>query len=183
MNPVSAWAATPLLCCFALLQRFGFRGARRLQFAVYLLVGGISFWVDIGTFLIFRRLQMPVLAASAASFIVATLANYGLCRAMVFRGGRFSRTEEIARLFCVASVGLGLNSAVVWCLAVQLGVDPTLSKVLAVLPVLAWNYWGRRLLVFDAAMAQSIADFAAGVGPSSSATASRRHVRTGTTDK
>ena len=38
----------------------------------------------------------------------------------------------------------------VWLLAEVL-LDPTLSKVLAVLPVLAWNYLGRRSIVFDGA--------------------------------
>jgi len=52
-------------------------------------------------------------------------------------------------LFTIAAVGLGLNSAMVWFLAEILGTAPTLAKILAVFPVLAWNYLGRRSIVFD----------------------------------
>jgi len=53
------------------------------------------------------------------------------------------------RLFGIAVIGLALNSAMVWLLAEILGVDPTLAKILAVFPVFAWNYLGRRTIVFD----------------------------------
>ena len=81
--------------------------------------------------------------------MTATLVNYLLCCALVFRRGRFSRREEILRLFVNALIGLGLNSAVVWLLAEILSFDPTLAKILAVFPVFAWNYLGRRRIVFD----------------------------------
>lgn len=66
--------------------------------------------------------------------------------------------QEISRLFLVALIGVALNSAVVWILAEFVRLDPTLAKVLAVLPVLAWNYVGRRLMVFDSALTQGVAE-------------------------
>jgi putative flippase GtrA len=71
-----------------------------------------------------------------------------LSRAFVFRSGRFSRPEEVSRFFVIAVVGVGLNSSAVWLLAGVLAVDPTLAKMLAVFPVIAWNYLGRRSIVF-----------------------------------
>ena len=85
------------------------------------------------------------------SFVTATLVNYFLCCGFVFRSGRFSRPEEIVRLFIIALVGLGLNTAAVLFLAKILRLDPTLAKILAVFPVFAWNYFGRRTAVFDGA--------------------------------
>ena len=92
-------------------------------------------------------MQLAVLPASAVSFVTATLVNYLLCRAFVFRSGRFSRPEEVSRLFVVAVIGLGLNSAAVWLIA-GVGANPTLATVLALFPVIAWNYMGRRSMVF-----------------------------------
>jgi putative flippase GtrA len=120
-----------------------------LQFMLYAVVGGICFTIDIVGFVFLRYFGMAILAASAASFVTATIANYLLCCVLVFRSGRFSRGEELLRLFTIAVIGLSLNSAVVWILAEIVGLDATLSKVLAVLPVLAWNYLGRRSMVFD----------------------------------
>jgi putative flippase GtrA len=120
-----------------------------LQFILYSVVGGICFTIDIAGFVLLRYLGMAILAASAVSFVTATIANYLLCCALVFRSGRFSRGEELLRLSTIAIIGLSLNSAVVWTLAELLRLDPTLAKVLAVFPVLAWNYLGRRSMVFD----------------------------------
>jgi len=119
------------------------------QLALYLVVGGICFCIDIGGFIVLRYFGLATLTASATSFVTATLVNYLLCCALVFRRGRFSRHAEIFRLFVIALIGLGLNSAVVWLLAEVLSFDPTLAKILAVFPVFAWNYLGRRWVVFD----------------------------------
>ncbi len=128
-----------------------------LQLMLYLFVGGICFCIDIGGFILIRHLIVSILIASAISFVAATVANYLLCCAFVFRSGRFSRPEEMFRLFVIAVVGLGLNSAVVWLLAERLEFPPTLAKILAVLPVFAWNYLGRRTIVFDGALSPTMA--------------------------
>jgi putative flippase GtrA len=120
-----------------------------LQVGLYFIVGGICFCIDIAGFIALRSLNLPILTASVLSFVTATLVNYLLGCSVVFRSGRFSRPEEIVRLFIIALVGLGLNTAVVLLLAKVLRLDPTLAKILAVFPVFAWNYLGRRAMVFD----------------------------------
>jgi putative flippase GtrA len=128
-----------------------------LQVLMYLIVGGICFCIDIGGFiLICEFVAVSILIASAMSFTTATLVNYLLCCAFVFRRGRFSRSQEMLRLFVIAIVGLGLNSTVVWLLAERLEVPPTLAKILAVLPVFAWNYLGRRSIVFDGGLSPTM---------------------------
>jgi putative flippase GtrA len=127
------------------------------QLGLYLIVGGICFFVDVGGFVLLRLSKLPILTASALSFATATFVNYLLCCGFVFRGGRFSRQEEIVRLFMIAVVGLGLNTAVVLVLAKILRLDPTLAKILAVFPVFAWNYLGRRAMVFDGSPPAAVA--------------------------
>jgi putative flippase GtrA len=120
-----------------------------LQLILYFIIGGICFCIDVGGFVALRLCKLPILTASVLSFVTATLVNYLLCCGFVFRTGRFSRPEEIVRLFMIAFVGLGLNTAVVLLLAKIVQFDPTLAKILAVFPVFAWNYLGRRAMVFD----------------------------------
>lgn len=118
------------------------------QFGWYLVVGGVAFWVDIGAFVVLYQLWLPVLAASMTSFILATLVNYYLCYRLAFTRGRYSRLAEIARLFVVAVIGLGLNSLCVWALVSHLPMPPVVAKVLAVPVVLGWNFLGKRQIVF-----------------------------------
>ena len=56
-----------------------------MQFFLYLIVGGLSFLVEIGVFVALRRAAMPVIAASVASYVVATLANYLLSILLAFQ--------------------------------------------------------------------------------------------------
>ena len=119
----------------------------RIQFASYLVVGGIAFLTELATFLALLAADVSVIPASIASFIVATAANYALSRRIAFARKPISGGDEIARFLLVAGVGLVLNTGVVWTLLL-LGLPATIAKVAAVAPVLAWNFLGRRLFVF-----------------------------------
>jgi putative flippase GtrA len=120
-----------------------------MQFFLYLIVGGLSFIVEISVFVALRRAAMPVIPASVVSFLVATAANYLFSVLLAFQRGRFRRHIELMRFSTVVLVGLGLNTALVWCFAYPLAIPPTIAKIAAVPFVLAWNYLGRRALVFD----------------------------------
>ena len=120
-----------------------------MQFSLYLIVGGLSFIVEISTFLALHRAAMPVILASMASFIVATLANYLLSIMLAFERGRFRRQVEMTRFLIVVLVGLLLNTMVVGIFAYPLAIQPTVAKIAAVPIVLTWNYLGRRRFVFD----------------------------------
>ena len=121
-----------------------------MQFFLYLVVGGLSFLVEIATFIALRWAAMPIIPASVTSFIVATIANYLLSIVLAFQRGRFRRQVEVARFLGVVLVGLGLNTALVWTFVYPLAIPPTLAKIAAVPIVLVWNYLGRRMLVFEA---------------------------------
>jgi|SRR5271165_1059140 len=128
-----------------------------MQFLLYLVVGGLSFIVEITTFVALRQAAFPVISASVLSFIVATIANYLLSVALAFQRGRFRRRAELARFLSVVLVGLVLNTALVWCFVYPLAIPPTLAKIAVVPIVLVWNYIGRRLFVFSDRVPPSIA--------------------------
>jgi dolichol-phosphate mannosyltransferase len=120
-----------------------------VQFLLYLIVGGLSFLVEIAAFIALRRLAMPVIPASVTSFIIATVANYLLSILLAFQRGRFRRHVEFVRFLTVVVVGLVLNTALVWCFVYPLQIRPVVAKIAAVPIVLIWNYLGRRMLVFS----------------------------------
>jgi putative flippase GtrA len=120
-----------------------------MQFFLYLIVGGLSFVVEIAAFVALRRAAMPVIPASVASFVVATIANYSLSVLLAFQRGRFRRHVELFRFLTVVLVGLALNTALVWCFVYLLAIPPVVAKIAAVPIVLIWNYVGRRMLVFS----------------------------------
>ena len=119
-----------------------------MQFFLYLIVGGLSFFVDIGAFVALRAIEVPIILGSITSFILATAANYFLSVVLAFKGGRFHRHIEMLRFLTVVLVGLVFNTLLVWCFVYPLSIQPTAAKIAAVPIVLVWNYLGRRLLVF-----------------------------------
>lgn len=127
-----------------------------LQFMLYLVVGGLSFLVDIGVFVALHTESVAVIPASVTSFIAATIANYFLCILFAFQRGRLRGPVEALSFLGVVLSGLALNTACVWLFVYPLSVRPTPAKILAVPLVLAWNYLGRRLLVFDNRLPASI---------------------------
>jgi putative flippase GtrA len=119
-----------------------------MQFFLYLIVGGLSFFVDIGAFIALRAIEVPVIIASVTSFGLATVVNYLLSVILAFQRGRFRRNIEMLRFLTVVLIGLGLNTLLVWCFVYRLALHPTTAKIIAVPIVLVWNYLARRRLVF-----------------------------------
>src|SRR5262249_30077188 len=115
----------------------------------YLIVGGLSFFVDIGSFIGLRAIEVPVIPASITSFSFATAANYLLSVFLAFERGRFRRSIEMLRFVSVVLVGLAFNTLLVWCFVYRLSIHPAAAKIIAVPIVLIWNYLGRRFFVFS----------------------------------
>ena len=63
----------------------------------------------------------------------------------------------MTRFLSVVLVGLGLNTALVWCFVYPLAIPPIVAKIAVVPIVLVWNYFGRRLFVFSDRIPLSIA--------------------------
>ena len=62
-----------------------------MQFCLYLIVDALSFFVDIGTFIVLRGIEVPAIPASVMSFSLATVANYLLCIVLAFERSRLRR--------------------------------------------------------------------------------------------
>lgn len=123
-----------------------------MKFVRYLFVGGAAAIVDIGLFTVFARLLgYNYLIVAACTFIIATGVNYGLSVRHVFESRvRFSRPYEVALVFAVSAIGLGLNQAVLFVAVTELGYELVISKVLATGMVFGWNYLIRANFVFKA---------------------------------
>jgi putative flippase GtrA len=120
--------------------------------ARYFVVGGVAACVDIGLFMGFAQgLGWPYLRVAAASFVAATLVNYVLSVRFVFvSGARFRRGWEIALVFVVSAVGLGINQLILAASVELGGFNLLFAKLTATGVVFFWNYVARRLFVFGA---------------------------------
>jgi putative flippase GtrA len=118
--------------------------------ARYFVVGGISAVFDISLFFVFAKLLgYHYLAVSTVTFVFAVALNYALSVRYVFTSGvRFSRGQELALVYLVSAIGLGLHLLVLYVAVDKLGVELMLSKFVATGSVFMWNFLVRNYFVF-----------------------------------
>lgn len=116
----------------------------------YFFVGGAAAVVDIGIFFVFAKLLgYNYMAVGCVGFILATAVNYVLSIRFVFQSGvRFGKKTELAVIYAVSLIGLGLNQTILFTLVEKVGVELMLSKLAATFGVFLWNFSARNFIVF-----------------------------------
>lgn len=120
-----------------------------IKLAKYFVTGAVAAGVDFAIFAaLVKGVGWPWYLAATVSFLVATAVNYVLSVRHVFTSGiRFGKRHEIALIFLVSAIGLGVNQAVLYVLIRQ-GVAVLLAKIGATGTVFLWNYLARHQFVF-----------------------------------
>lgn len=122
-----------------------------IQFAKYLVVGGIAFAADFALLVALTELaHCHYLVSSAVSFTTGLVVNYLLSIVWVFDARSLSdRRAEFAVFAIVGVIGLGLTQLFL-CLGTDVvRLDYRFAKILTVAIVLVWNFGARRVLLFS----------------------------------
>lgn len=110
-------------------------------------VGVLATVVDFGVLTLLTEVfDIYYLVSAAIAFVVATIFNYLASMRYVFKS-RFSKNEKRKELliFIVLSlVGLGLNQVLMWFFVEKAEIYYILSKVLATILVMGWNFISRK---------------------------------------
>jgi putative flippase GtrA len=118
-----------------------------LQFAGYLVVGGLCAVANVLVFVMLMRV-LPVQASAPIAFTVAAVLNYWLCTLLLFRKhAKWSGPREVGAYAVVVAVAgsLDLGTTVI---LLRIGATAWISKALASATALVVNYLGRRQFVF-----------------------------------
>ncbi|MDP1833417.1 MAG: GtrA family protein [Candidatus Moranbacteria bacterium] len=120
------------------------------QFIRYLFAGGTATVADMASlFLLTHFLHINYLIAAAIGFAIGVTTNYLMNVALVFKS-----TGKIKREFSLfAMVGIGgllWTELILWVLVDKFGIYLMISKAVAVVLVLNWNFFMRKKFVFAA---------------------------------
>ena len=91
--------------------------------------------------------RVDAVAASAAGAILGAIINYSLNYRLTFRSSKRHR-ESIVKFLVVATVGLALNTWLMWIGVDLLGLHYLLAQVLTTGLVLIWSFFGNRCWTF-----------------------------------
>ena len=118
------------------------------QFLLYLIVGAVCALVDFVIFFALINWYLNIYIASIISVTIATIVNYFLSYKLAFLRGKFSRKNEIFRIFLISFGGLFISNLIFFLLTYFLHLDLLISKIIPIPLTLLWNFIGRRYFVF-----------------------------------
>ena len=90
------------------------------------------------------------MAAGVLSFAAGFLFNFFAGRFLIFRAGSREKagTKELLSVLVIAVIGLGLTELFLYIGVEWLRMDYRISKMIAAVLVLFWNYAARKIFVY-----------------------------------
>jgi putative flippase GtrA len=122
-----------------------------IQFFRYIFVGGVAFIVDFTSLYVLTDFfGIYYLYSAAAAFILGLVVNYFISISWVFNKRKLnSKTIEFSVFAMIGIVGLGLNEIFIWFFTDELNLFYLVSKILAAIIILFWNFFARKITLFN----------------------------------
>jgi len=122
-----------------------------LQFAKYVVVGGVAFVIDFLTlYLLTEWSGIYYILSATAGFTAGLISNYLLCLAWIFQHRAVSNpAHEFAIFGIIGIAGLLINNALIFGLTEWGGVHYLVSKLIAAALILVFNFSLRRQILFS----------------------------------
>lgn len=123
------------------------------QFLRYLVTGGLAFFVDFGLFaLCLYLLEWHYLLANLVGLVAGLVLNYALSILWVFTACKRTlekkKVAEFTLFTLVGIAGVGINQLLMYLMVDGLDLNEMLSKMVAAILVLMWNFGARKLILF-----------------------------------
>lgn len=124
------------------------RGSLIRQFLAFASAGAVG---TVAHYLLLMVLVMvwkyDAVIASTLGFLLGLSVNYLLSHHWVFRS-RKRYAQTAFKFFLIASVGLGLNTGLMYLAVTKIGIHYLLAQLIATAVVLLWNFAGNRFWTF-----------------------------------
>ncbi len=144
---------------FDLLKRFDLKGIfitptknGFLQFFRYLFVGGIATIVDWGClFLLTDFAHIHHLISAIIAFVAGLITNFFFSKLLVFQANeaRVNAVMEFVSYAVIGVIGLGITELIMFLFTNCGNIHYMISKAIATVIVLVWNYLARKLIVYN----------------------------------
>lgn len=121
-----------------------------IQLFRYLFVGGTAFAVDAGCLFLLELTGIYYLLAAVFAFTAGLAVNFLLSKALVFKGSESGNSNEVEFLLyaVIGVIGLGLTEMIMYLFTEKLSLYFMVSKVIAAVAVLIWNFAARKITLY-----------------------------------
>jgi putative flippase GtrA len=119
------------------------------KFLKFGVVGFSGIFVDFGvTYFCKEKLRIHKYVASSLGFILATISNYLLNRYWTFNTGQSAQFSQFGKFLGIAVIGLIINNLLIYLFNDKLKLNFYVSKLIAIVIVSVWNFFGNYLYTF-----------------------------------
>lgn len=121
-----------------------------IQFFRYAFVGGIAAVVDWAVLWGLESLGLHYLLSAVVSFFAGLATNFLLSKLLVFNGqkARVGNAGEFIAYAAIGAVGLLMTLGIMYVFTEWLHLYFMLSKIIATVIVLVWNFLARKLFIY-----------------------------------
>ena len=121
-----------------------------IQLFRYGFVGGGAFVVDFFTYCLLEWVGIHYLLAAIGAFIVGFAFNFTVSRILIFcaDGKQKVSRGEVISVLVISCIGLALTEFLLFAGVHWLNMDYRISKIVASILVLFWNYVARKVFVY-----------------------------------
>ena len=121
-----------------------------LQLFRYIFVGGTAFVVDFFFLYFFSDIcGIYYLISAVLSFIISVLVNYLMSTKWVFNQANIqNKVLEFNLFILISTIGLGFTEILLYFFTDIVGLYYLISKVIAAIIVLFWNFLARRIMFY-----------------------------------
>lgn len=123
-----------------------------VQLFRYLFVGGVAFLVDYSLLYVFTEWAgLHYIVSATLSFLAGLTVNYLISTRWIFKSGTVvkNRMGEFAVFGLIGVAGLLLNNLLLYLLTDLCDVHYMISKLAVTVAVMLWNFFGRKLILFN----------------------------------
>ena len=110
--------------------------------------GGITLLDLLGFYIIYKIFGVHYILASLIMFVLASGIGVWLYRLFVFGGTHLHRGLEVGLTYLINTIGIGLNTLILWLCVEFLGFEAIVAKILASLLVAFYGFYARKLVIY-----------------------------------
>lgn len=129
-----------------------YKKSKRNEFKLlinYLFFAGIATIVDLGLlFILTSLIGIYYLVSATVSYTCGMLTNYILNKVYTFKNKSKKIGHQFTLFVFVALIGLGINLVLIWFLVEFIGLWYFFAKLIGVVVVTAWSFYGHKKLTF-----------------------------------
>ncbi len=113
------------------------------------IVGFSSFIIDFSiTYLLKEKIKINKFLANTTGFLIAATFNFFMNRLWTFKSQELDVTAQFLKFMAIASVGLLINNGIIYLFNDKFRVNFYISKILAVIVVMFYNFSMNLLITF-----------------------------------